>query len=208
MINAPLTKLLFLDIETVGTEKDFFHFTKNHPRISEFFIKNRSWLDKRYPEHQDSTVEDGKGNFVTKIISGEEKHILTETHSLLNKVQGMGFWICGHNVKSFDIPYIIKRSLMNGIKPSSLLPTPDTKPWEVKAVDTKEFWQLGNYTSLCSLDLMCASMDVESSKDGDVTGNNLHCSYWNTDSQEKINEYCEKDIKVLYQVVKKFYELK
>ena len=232
MINAPLTKLLFLDIETVGTEKDFFHFTKKYPRISEFFIKNRSWLDKRYPEHQDSTIEelylsvsalipefgkivcvaagfeDGKGNFVTKIISGEEKHILTENHSLLNKVQGMGFWICGHNVKSFDIPYIIKRSLMNGIKPSSLLPTPDTKPWEVKAVDTKEFWQLGNYTSLCSLDLMCASMDVESSKDGEVTGNNLHFSYWNTDSQEKINEYCEKDIKVLYQVVKKFYELK
>ena len=51
-------------------------------------------------------------------------------------------------------------------------------------------------------------MDVESSKDGEVTGNNLHFSYWNTDSQEKINEYCEKDIKVLYQVVKKFYELK
>ena len=91
MINAPLTKLLFLDIETVGTEKDFFHFTKNHPRISEFFIKNRSWLDKRYPEHQDSTIEelylsvsalipefgkivcvaagfeDGKGNFVAKL---------------------------------------------------------------------------------------------------------------------------------------------
>jgi len=58
MINTPLTKLLFLDIETVGTEKDFFHFTKNYPRISEFFIKNRSWLDKRYPEHQESTIEE------------------------------------------------------------------------------------------------------------------------------------------------------
>jgi hypothetical protein len=31
--------------------------------------------------------------------------------------------------------------IINGVYPSSILPSYDTKPWEIKAIDTKEFWQ-------------------------------------------------------------------
>ena len=40
---------------------------------------------------------------------------------------------------------------MNGIMPPKILPGHDTKPWEIKALDTKEVWQYGGYGSIASL---------------------------------------------------------
>ena len=39
MIKIPITKILFLDIETVGIEKDFDTCVKNHPEIIHKLIK-------------------------------------------------------------------------------------------------------------------------------------------------------------------------
>jgi hypothetical protein len=101
-----------------------------------------------------------------------------------------------------------KRMIVNGLLPPSILPSYDTKPWEIKAIDTKEIWQYGAYTAIGSLDLMCACMDVESSKQGDVTGDKVHDSYWNKDMLKEITEYCERNVEVLIQVIKKLKLLK
>ena len=54
----------------------------------------------------------------TKLDSfyGDEKNLLIATSELLNRVDKLGFIICGHNVKNFDLPYIGKRMLINGVK--------------------------------------------------------------------------------------------
>ena len=101
-----------------------------------------------------------------------------------------------------------KRMVINGILPPQILPSHDTKPWEIKAIDTKELWQFGAYSSIGSLDLMCASMNVDSSKDGEITGKDVHEAYWKKSKLKQIAEYCEKDVKVLIDVIKKFKELK
>jgi hypothetical protein len=55
---------------------------------------------------------------------------------------------------------------------------------------------------------MCASMGVDSSKDGEITGKDVHEAYWKKSKLKQIAEYCEKDVKVLIDVIKKFKELK
>jgi 3'-5' exonuclease len=62
------------------------------------------------------------------------------------------------------------------------LPSYDTKPWEVKAIDTKEIWQYGAYTAIGSLDLLCSCLDIPTPKDGEINGGMVHNAYWNKNS--------------------------
>ena len=97
--------------------------------------------------------------------------------------------------------------MMYGLKPPKLLPSYDTKPWEVKAIDTKDIWQYGGYGQFASLELMCVCMGVESSKNTEVTGNRVHEAYWSDKNIEGIIKYCEKDVIVLIDLIKKLIKL-
>jgi predicted PolB exonuclease-like 3'-5' exonuclease len=151
-------------------------------------------------------TKDGKVKFES--FSGEdEKKILEETRKVFNKIEPMGFSLCGQNIKMFDIPFLGKRFVINGLKPPKLFPTHETKPWELKVVDTKDIWSFGNNWSIGSLDLICTALDIDSPKNGDVKGDSVTTNYWEGNHQE-IKEYCEKDVKALVDIVTKFNNLK
>jgi predicted PolB exonuclease-like 3'-5' exonuclease len=149
------------------------------------------------------------GEVKKQTFSGDdEKELLLQVRNLLDRCQKLDFYLCGHNLKNFDIPMMAKRMIINGIKPSKILPSYDTKPWEVKAIDTKEIWQYGAYSSIGSLDLVCATLDIPTPKDGEVNGGMVHEAYWNNNRLQEIAEYCEKDVNVLIEFIKKLKELK
>ena len=209
---------------------------KNHPRVADQFDKYFDWFLKRFPEDKEIEVDQKNIVFATraalvpefaKIVcvsvafvmengtvkkqtfAGDDEHkLLREVQILLDRCGKLDFWLCGHNLKNFDIPMMAKRMLIQNILPPSILPSYDTKPWEVKAIDTKEIWQYGSYTSIGSLDLMCTCMEVPSSKDGEVTGDKVHEAYWEKSMIKEIAEYCERDVQVLIDVIKKLKELK
>ena len=54
---------------------------------------------------------------------------------------------------------------------------------------------------------MCASFGIESSRNMEVTGNKVHNSFWNQNKYQEIQDYCEKDVEVLINVVKKIMSL-
>ena len=233
MINIPLTKILFLDIETVGIQPDWDSLVKNNESLSFQFEDYFVWFQKRFPEDGANGVAQMFVDrwalvpefariacisvaFVTE--SGEikmqsfsdayEKKMLLDVQKLLHRVGELGFFLCGHNVKGFDIPMLAKRMIMNGIMPPKILPGHDTKPWEIKALDTKEVWQYGGYGSIASLELMCVCLGVESSKTMEITGNKVHEAFWIKKDIEGIVKYCEKDVSVLIEVIKKLIDLK
>lgn len=233
MINLPIEKLLFIDIETVGCASSLSELKKTNEKLYFLFEHYESWFKKRFPEDVNLSLEelfisrsalvpefnkivcvclglvDMKGNFKTTVISNtDEKKLLDDVKKTLVKCGEMGYWMCGHNVKNFDIPVLGKRMVIHGLMPPKILPSFDTKPWEVKAIDTREVWQFGQYASISTLDLMCGVMGVESSKSEDMDGSKVHDCYWNKKDYNKINEYCEKDVVVLYNVVSKLVNLK
>ena len=233
MINIPINKILFIDIETVGAAPTFPVLETLNPELSYQFKHYLDWFEKRFPEHAGKGADEmfynksaivaeflkivcisvgfvsPTGEIKTQSFYGDdEKEILKEVHHLLKKIGNLGFYLCGHNAKGFDIPVLAKRMVMNGLLPPPILPSHDTKPWEIKALDTKELWQFGSFNSIGSLELMCICMGVESSKNMEVVGNKVHEAYWEKQQIEQIKEYCEKDVEVLINVVRKFYELK
>ena len=232
MISIPLTKFLFLDIETVGIEPAWDSLKKNREPLSFQFENYFDWFQKRFPEDADKGVEQMFVNraalvpefsriacvsvaFVTdkgetkmqSFSDPDEKKLLKDVQKLLHRIGNLGFYLCGHNVKGFDIPVLAKRMIMNGILPPKILPGHDTKPWEIKALDTKELWQYGGYGSIASLELMCVCLGVESSKTMEVTGNKVHEAFWIKKDYEGIVKYCEKDVSVLIDVVSKLMTL-
>ena len=140
--------------------------------------------------------------------SEDEGKLLLDVQKLLNRTGDLGFFLCGHNVKGFDIPTLAKRMMMYGLEPPKLLPSYDTKPWEVKAIDTKDIWQYGAYTAIGSLDLMCSCLDIPTPKGGEVTGDKVHDCYWNKNMLQEISEYCERDVEVLIDTIIKLKQLK
>lgn len=233
MINLPITKILFLDIETVGIEKDYNTCKEKKPQIAEQFSNYFDWFEKRFPEDKGKNLNDmfsrraalvpefakivtisvafvtDSGEIKTQTFSDhDEFKLLKDSQKLLDRVGKLDFWLCGHNLKNFDIPMLSKRMVINGLLPPSILPSYDTKPWEIKAIDTKEIWQFGSYTSIGSLDLVCSTMDIPTPKNGEVTGDKVHDSYWNKDMLKEISEYCERDVVVLIDFIKKLKNLK
>jgi 3'-5' exonuclease len=232
MINVPLDKILFIDIETVGIESDYPTLEKKNPKLAELFFNYESWFKKRFPEDADVTLDqlfqtrtalvpefarivtvclgivDQSGKFKTTVFSDEnERSLLIELRKTLFRCGELGYFLCGHNVKNFDIPMMAKRMIINNILPPKIFPTYDTKPWEVKAIDTRDVWQYGQYASISTLDLMCGVMGVESSKSDEMDGSRVHEVFYKEKNIDKINTYCEKDVKVLYEVVKKLQNL-
>jgi len=137
----------------------------------------------------------------------DESHILIETRKIFNKIEGLGFELCGQNIKMFDIPFLGKRYFINEMEPPKLFPTHNTKPWELRVLDTKEIWQFGNNWSLSSLDLICSALEINSPKNGDVKGDSVTINYW-SGNHEEIREYCERDVKALVDIITKLNNLK
>jgi predicted PolB exonuclease-like 3'-5' exonuclease len=221
-----------LDIETVGGCPDFESCERFSPELANQFDKYFDWFQKRFPEDEGMTKDDvfkkrtalvpefakivcvsmafvmDKGEIKKQTFSGDdEKELLLQVRNLLDRCHKLDFYLCGHNLKNFDIPMMAKRMIINGIMPSKILPDYNTKPWEVKAIDTKEIWQYGSYTSIGSLDLLCSCLGIPTPKDGEITGDKVHSAYWDEQKLKEISEYCEKDVEVLVETIKKLKSL-
>lgn len=232
MIKHPLHKILFIDIETVGVSSTYENFKKDYPELNFQFVNYLDWFKKRFPEDSELSLDqifvnraalvpefskivcvsvgfvDPKGDVKKQsFLNADEKQLLKDVNSLLSRVDKLGFILCGHNLKNFDIPVLAKRMLVNGILPSSILPSYDTKPWEIKAIDTKEIWQYGQFGAISSLELMCVSLGIESPKNMEVTGNKVHHAFWVENKYQEIQDYCEKDVEVLIKVLIKLTNL-
>ena len=136
-------------------------------------------------------------------FTGDEKDILENVCKLFDRIDKLGFKICGHNIKNFDLPYIGKKLLSYKLKLPNILPTYNDKPWETRVVDTKEVWGFNSYIGLSSLDLICASLGIKSPKSGDLKGDLLHQFYYSEKrDMDKIREYCENDVTATIKLVK------
>jgi len=244
MIKIPITKILFIDIETVGGCPDFTTCQALNPKVANQFINYFDWFLKRFTEdanfnllgngateeeHMDyvfkkraalvpefakivcvsvAFVTDKDDTKIQTFSGDDELELLRGVQKLLDRCGKLDFHLCGHNLKNFDIPMLAKRMIINGILPPSILPSYDTKPWEIKAIDTKEIWQYGAYSSIGSLDLLCSCMNIQTSKEGEISGDMVHDSYWIDRKLKEISEYCERDVHVLIDIIKKLKELK
>lgn len=151
-------------------------------------------------------VPNGDGyTFRVKSYYGhDERELLAAFGDMLQvNFSGNGKFLCGHNAREFDFPYLCRRMLINGLKIPQILDLSGKKPWEVSHFDTMDLWKFGDFKSFTSLDLLAAVFDVPTPKDV-MDGSQVYPVYYQEKDLEKIKTYCEKDILTLANIVMRF----
>ncbi len=198
-------KPLFFDIETAGLAKDFDSLS---PEMQDAWLVTGKF-EEHYPNECSLIPEFGQVVCCTfgyekegKLITTTEDDLI-EIHKIFKNATGM--IPCGWNIKGFDIPFLNKHFLKNGLKIPAILSLWDPKveeikkPWLVKVLDLQEIWKQNGFNS-CKFNSACVFLGIESPKD-DIDGSQVHESFWNCEI-ERIKTYCEKDVISLH----KFYK--
>lgn len=113
-------------------------------------------------------------------------------------------YLCAHNGKEFDFPYLCRRLIVNNIPLPGILKMQGKKPWQICHYDTMEFWKFGDYKSFTSLKLLAKVLGVPSPKD-DIDGSMVNEVYYIQKNIERIVEYCQKDVVTLTQILLRFH---
>ena len=108
--------------------------------------------------------------------------------------------LVGHYVKGFDIPFLHKRSIVNGLGP---LFDYDSKPWEYNAYCTGEMFSLER-NKVPSLDTLCCALGVDSPKDG-IDGSNVYDLFKQGKHQEII-DYCKQDVRAVRDIYNALFQ--
>ena len=227
MMKNELQRIMFLDIETVPQTSDFSELPSDLAHLWEdkFNLIHKRMPEKYADE---TTAAEGFNNsagiysefgkivcisvgfiffqgetmhFRTKSFSGDdEKQILIEFTELIHKFcTTREHTLCGHNIKEFDIPYICRRMLINGLKLPSILNIAGKKPWEISFIDTLELWKFGDYKNYTSLKLLTAVFGIPTPKD-DIDGSQVAEVYYKEKNVDRIALYCQKDVVATAQV--------
>jgi DNA polymerase elongation subunit (family B) len=140
-------------------------------------------------------------HFRTKSFSGDDERLLLIefTHLIAKFCTTKEHTLCGHNIKEFDIPYICRRMLINGLALPSIFQIAGKKPWEISFIDTLELWKFGDYKNYSSLKLLTAVFGIPTPKD-DIDGSQVASVYYNEKNLKRIATYCQKDVLATAQV--------
>jgi uncharacterized protein YprB with RNaseH-like and TPR domain len=213
-------KILFLDIETVPQAYAFEQLDEKSKVL--FEAKNRFQMSP------DKTIEQifedrggilaefgkivcisvgmlhegsqGKSIRLKSYYHDDEETLLLQFKRLLEDHYNTPYHVlCGHNSKEFDIPYICRRMLINGIALPAILQISGKKPWEINHIDTMELWKFGDYKSYTSLSLLCHVLQIPTPKD-DISGADVARVYYEEQNLQRIMVYCEKDVVALIQL--------
>lgn len=218
--------ILFLDIETVSQFENYDHLPEDWRELwalkAQFLLRNKEeeTVETIY-ERAGIYAEFGRiiciscgciqgtgadRKMVIKSYCGHnEKKLLADFADMLQKWSGDAEkFLCAHNGKEFDYPYICRRMVINGIAIPEALKIAGRKPWEVRHLDTMEFWKFGDYKNFTSLKLLAKVLGIPSPKD-DIDGSQVNGVYWIEKNLDRIVSYCQKDVVTLTQVLLRFH---
>ena len=228
LAKMPLENFLVIDIETVSGQKDFGLLQEDWKKLWEekvkFSLPENLTADEYYPLRAGIMAEFAKvvcismayfkreGNnyqFRVKSFAGHsEKEILENFVKTVDQLEAIHNKWCftGHNIKEFDIPFICRRLLINGLPIPTYLDFQNMKPWETNMVDTFQYWRFGDYKNFTSLKLLAAAMNVPSPKD-DIDGSMVGEVYWEQNDVDRIAIYCQKDVVTVANIILRFKNL-
>lgn len=192
-------KKLFFDIETISADEDFKDYFQNE-------YDKKLVHEISFDEFFSKTALDGNFGRIFCIgyalNDGELDCICEDTEAkTLEK-----FWqiakdcdlFIGHNVFDFDLKYILKRSVINNVKPTRNLSFARYRNNPI--YDTMREWDCWGQ-SMTSLDKLARILGLETSK-GEMDGSKVTEAFHKGDG-EKICEYCKQDVRLTRQIYNK-----
>ncbi len=223
--NVALDQLLLLDIETTPLTSSFDHLPDELQAL--WLEKNTKIAPESENGAEDFSEKAGLyaefgrvvcvsvgffhtegGHYQLRIKSfygDDEKMLLSGFLDLVDKFfrKHPRFQFAGHNIREFDIPYICRRALINGLLLPPSLQLNNFKPWEMPVLDTMQIWRFGEFRNYTSLKLLAAVLGIPTPKD-DIDGSMVGKVFWQEGDVKRIAEYCQKDVLTVAQLLLRF----
>jgi len=215
-----LGKALFFDIESHRV----LNWDQQTPAIQKAF-KMHYWDPNTYEDPADQYSEiaglhaefgrvicisfcykSTNGEIIKKSLYGkDEVAILEGSRKIFDAFRDNGYYLAGHNIWNCDVPFMVKRYIINDLVVPKMLNTYGKKPWEVDYLDTIDLWKFGDFKRV-SLEMICASLGI-ACKSEDISGGNL----WEKDIDDmpwdELVMYCEEDTVSNFLFAEKVYKL-
>lgn len=202
---------LFFDIETAPAVPELIKDTPLWDAWEYYCINNGiDDIEGSYLEQAPLHAEFGRIACITigivrndqiriKTFSNEdEKELLEDFFDTISSFATNRTFLCGHVIVGFDIPFVMKRSMVHRILPHTLFDVAHLKPWEVTAMDTATLWK-GTAFKMSTLISLTSCLGLESPKE-DISGADVGRLFWEGEIN-RIVEYCERDVVAVVNVV-------
>jgi DNA polymerase elongation subunit (family B) len=219
---------LYIDIETVPIVENYNLLSENMKLLwqkkSKLIDKENENFEETFFDKAGIFSEFGKimciglgyfynerneNQFRVKTISNQnENELLQEFCEIISAFfQTKNKKFCGHNIKEFDLPFICRRLIINGIAfPKIIQELQEQKPWESSLMDTMQLWKFGDYKHFTSLNLLAEILQIATPKD-DIDGSEVAFVFWKEKNLNRIATYCSKDVITTAQVSLKLMHL-
>jgi hypothetical protein len=219
--SPPLTCILFLDIETVPQQETHDNLSDEWKDLwslkASYIIRNKDTETAQsiysragiYAEFGKiiciscgiiQGARDEKKLVIKSFCGDDEKLLLHQFSEMLNKWSADGNkFLCAHNGKEFDFPYLCRRLIINHLPIPEILRLNGKKPWDVPHMDTLDLWKFGDYKNYTSLNLLARALGIPTPKD-DIDGSRVHEVYWKEKNMDRIVVYCQKDVVTVAQI--------
>lgn len=221
-----LRDIFFIDIETVPLVPQLADLDEEYQRLWEYRIQRYRPADtdpdQYYFEKSGVYAEFGKticisiGFFAKSDPDNAEYEFRVKSFYGYNEVEDVlqpffqllaampdRYYLCGHNIREFDIPFLCRRAVINGLTIPRLLNAADLKPWEVKHIDTMWLWRFGDLRNMTSLHLLCTVLGIETPKN-DIEGRDVARVFWHDHDLPRIMHYNRRDIVAVAQIILRF----
>lgn len=213
-----LSHILFIDIETVSIVPDHSMLSEG---MQGHWARKAKFLKSDTPENTEPSalftekagifsefakvVCIGFGSYVRTgdkwqfrlkaLTNDDEKALLMDFADVLARFTAYypELRFCGHNIKEFDVPFLCRRMLINGLPLPDVMQLSGKKPWEINHIDTLELWRFGDYKHFTSLALLAEVFGIPSPKD-DIDGSMVGEVYWKEKNLLRIAKYCMQDV--------------
>jgi len=200
---------------------------KDVAKIDEYIAAKKIEIDAAFDERYRKTSFDGAlgqvvcvsyaidDNEPVVIYSSEwkdsENFILTNLYLDLQKAYNPNSQVrpvfIGHNIVSFDLRFLLQRSIIVGVKPPMFIPF-KAKPWDDVVFDTMTAWAgVGNRVSMAKL---CEVFKIDakgSEVDGEIDGSKVW-DYVQAGRIDDVATYCMHDVIRTRQIYKRINFIK
>jgi DNA polymerase elongation subunit (family B) len=124
-------------------------------------------------------------------FSGNESEILCNFWEMMRTFRPCLDRIVGHNIYNFDLPFIYKRSVVSGVRPSIELNFARYRNQPI--YDTMCEWEKWNLRHTISLDRLARVLGLESPKTDECDGSRI-AQLFARGEHKMIRDYCLKDV--------------
>jgi len=218
MTNDQLKRILFIDIETVPVVPEFGQLSET---MQALWTKKAKLLRTDNPEDADpAKLFSDRGGIFSKfskvvcigigsiieheqtwkirlksLCHDDEKVLLNNFSAILTRFHAVykDLKFSGHNIREFDMPFLCRRMVINGIPLPEPMQLSGKKPWENPHIDTLELWKFGDYKHYTSLALLAEVLGIPSPKN-DMDGSMVGSVYWQEKNLDRIAHYCLQDV--------------